>query len=350
MATCDVTFNFSNIFFARVYVDSFQLQNQMAKHFVPYLLIIGLIFNLAFLFVVARLERMRTIPNFYLSMQATADCLYLMVQMGPTVWRVINLYRADPHNQGNWYNLLGFELSSFESRFGCFIEHFSYSFCYYVSLGVVIAVSYDRYLAIVHPLRYQRCKSRKHTFKVIAGILLFSLILGVSRGFMHSKHIMRCYVWPNSPEFDSFPLTGRYCRKLDNYITATINDLTSNATFITAMVLTTIFYANIVYQLSSRKVASNNTQVTLVRNQVARMVVITGCVFFLCQLPYRLYTTIRMVDRFTDVQISRTTNTILAYFGFGTHLYCAFNVLLFVLFNPFYRKACLEAFRCHATG
>ncbi len=349
MATCEVTFNYSNISIARMHVDSFKFQNQLAKHFVPYLLIIGLIFNLTFLFVVSRLERMRTIPNFYLSMQATADCLYLIVQMGPTVWRVINLHRAGPDNRGNWFNLLGSARSNFESRFGCFIEHFSYVFCYNVSIGVVIAVAYDRYLAIVHPLRYQRSKNRKHTLKVITGILSFGLSLGVCRGFIHSKHIVRCYVWPNSPEFDSFQLTGHYCEKLDNNITDTINDLTPNTTFITAMVLTSVFYTKIVYQLSSRKVASNNTQVTMVRDQVARMVVITGCLFFLCQLPYRLYTTIKMVERLTDVQLSRTAHTILSNFGFGTHLYCTFNVLLFVVVNPYYRRACLEAFRCRRT-
>ncbi len=349
MATCELTLNFSNIFIAKMYVDSFNVQNQLVKHFVPYLFILGVIFNLAFLFVVARLKRMRTIPNFYISMQATADCLYLMAQMGPTFWRVVNMHRAGPDNRGNWFNLMENKVSVFESRFGCFIEHFSYSFCYYVSIGVVIAVSYDRYLAVVHPLRYQRCKNRKHTLKVCAGILSFGLFLGAARGFMHSKYTILCYIWPESYEFDSFHRITHYCMRLDDFITPTVLNIVSNVIFVTAILLTSVFYTMIVYKLSSRKVASNNRQVILVRNQVARVVVITGCVFYICQLPYRVGTIIAMIDRFTSFQLSPIRKFIFGSMAFGTHLNCALNVVLFIMLNLHYRRLCWEAFRCRCT-
>ncbi len=137
MASCDVTFNLSDISFARRFVGSFEISNLMAKHFLPYVLMFGLLFNLTFLFVVIRLKRMRTIINLYLSLQATADCLYLLIQTGPTMWRVLNMHKANPHYCGNWYNLATHWDSVFDSQFGCFFQTFATSYCYYVSIGFV---------------------------------------------------------------------------------------------------------------------------------------------------------------------------------------------------------------------
>ncbi len=200
MAAYDITLNFSKIFIAEMFVNSFELSNIIAKHFVPYALVFGLIFNLTFLFVVVRLERMRTIPNLYLSLQAIADCLYLLVQTGPTMWRLVNLHKAGSDNRGNWYKLLA---TVHTIRVALWMFH--QPICIQFLLPRINLRCYsDRYLAIVHPIRYQQIRSRKHTIKIITGILGWALLFSSTDSILKSDYKTRCFEWPTIPPYNSF--------------------------------------------------------------------------------------------------------------------------------------------------
>ncbi len=344
MAVCDVTLNFTNILIAKNYLSYFELSNLLAKYFLPYLLVFGLLFNLMFLFVVVRWERMRTTPNLYLSLQAIADCLYLIVQTGPTIWRVLNLHKAGPHNRGPWYHLITFQDSIFDSRFGCFFHAFVTAVCYYMSIGFVIGVSYDRYLAIVYPLRYQRTRRQKHTIKILLGIFIAVLVLSICRGIFDSGYVVRCLLWPRSPPFDSYHTIQHDCVPLESTIIPTVKDLMANILFAVALLSTSFCYGMIVSTLGSRRnLTSNTSEVINIRNQVTRMVVITGIVFFICQLPLRVRSLLLIVERYTDFKMSHQLNILLGASGYGTHLNCAVNALLYFITNPFYRKALWDA-------
>ena len=141
-------------------------------------------------------------------------------------------------------------------------------------------------------------------------------------------------------------------RFFDLEVTTTMEDTISSVTFLLGMVTTTAFNGIIVYKLSSRDIASTSTQTITTRNQVARMIVITGCIFFLCQLPYRIYSALRLLDRFTNFVLPPKIMLGLALTGFGTHLNAVLNAALYPIVNPFYRRAYREAFtfRCPATS
>ena len=343
--------NFTNVYVAKFVLTSYELPNFIAKHILPYILVIGLIVNTAFLFTVFRIKRMQTVPNCYLCIQTVADCAYLISQIGPTFWRVMNLHNAGPDNQGSWFNLLFNFQSLFKTTIGCFTQIFIYSFCYYISIGVVIAVSYDRYIAVVYPLQYQMLKSKKHIFKMVSGIFIFAFVYATGFAVARSNDTTLCYIWPNLPEFHSFHHVAHVCRKLfDKDITETLEELLNNTTFALAMTITIGFYSVIVYKLSSRKVAADSDQVKTTRNQVARMVIITGCIFFLCQLPFRVHSSLRLVARFSAYTFPQQIVRILKYTGYGTHLNVVLNAILYPTVNSTYRQAYFEAFSVRNTS
>ena len=100
----------------------------------------------------------------------------------------------------------------------------------------------------------------------------------------------------------------------------------------------------IVWKLSTRKIASDNKQVTKTRNQVARMVVITGSIFFIGQLPYRFYSNARLVERFSDFTLSYELAIKLSMSYHGIQINSALNAALYPILNSFYRQAYIEAF------
>lgn len=351
MDTCDVLYNFTNVYLAKFVLSSYELPNFLAKHVLPYILVIGLLVNSAFLFTVFRIKRIQTVPNFYLCIQTVADCAYLITQIGPTFWRVINLHNAGRDNPGPWFNLIANFQSLFKTSIGCFTQIFIYNFCYYISIGVVIALSYDRYIAIGYPLKYQMLRGMKHVFKMVTGILIFALLYATGFAVARSNNTTLCYIWPNLPEFHSFHYVSHVCRNLfDKNTTETLEELLNNTTFALAMTITIVFYSVIVYKLSSRKVAADSDQVKTTRNQVARMVIITGCIFFLCQLPYRVHSSLRLVDRFSDYTFPSKIARILVYTGYGTHLNVVLNAILYPTVNSTYRQAYFEAFSFRNTS
>ena len=321
------------------------MPNSLAKHLLPYVLIIGLILNAAFLFTVIRIKRMHTVPNLYLSLQTIADCVYLLAVNSASLWWALNAHKAGPDNLGPWYHLNNIYQSIFFSDFGCFTQFFITLFPYHFSLGIVMGLSYDRYSAVVYPLQHQMLKSKNQAIQMISAATIFGILNGGAGAIVRSKDVVWCFIWPNLPEFESYHRRKHQCVKLfEEEKVEWIADMVSTSTFFLTFTVTTVLYSVIVWKLSTRKIASDNKQVTTTRNQVARMVVITGFIFFIGHLPYRFLSFARVVERLSDFVLSPELTTKLSMSYHSIQINSALNAALYPALNPFYRKAYIEAF------
>lgn len=100
-----------------------------------YLLILFIFFlgNLLVIFVVIMHRRMRTITNFFLTNLAVADlCVGLFC-----VYQNLSLYLTTHWAFGD---------------FLCKMYHFVHSLSYTASIAILIVISVERYVAIVHPM------------------------------------------------------------------------------------------------------------------------------------------------------------------------------------------------------
>ena len=114
-------------------------------------------------------------------------------------------------------------------------------------------VLFSRYLAIFHPVVYQRTRSRRHIVKIIAAIFIAGLVLGSARGFLYSGYVIHCLIWPTSPPFNSYHGIQYYCTSLDETVTVTVNHLLPPIIFTVALLWHAIYYVMIVSKLGSRK-------------------------------------------------------------------------------------------------
>ena len=85
-------------------------------------------------------------------------------------------------------------------------------------------------------------------------------------------------------------------------------------------------------EINTRKISLDNKKVSKARNQAARMVVITGSVFFICQLPYRVYSTAQTLE---ILVLSPEIALKLGMAGHGTQVNSALNATLYPALNRF---------------
>ncbi len=130
--------------------------------FYPITFSLGMIGNIAFLFVVFRIQRMHTITNIYLSHLAFSDIIYVGLN-----GLIIYTYVLSPVR----YN-------TFVTRyFGCFLLVFPIYTVYISSICIVTLVTFERYQAIVNPLGHRGLNSKSRTRKLLAICWIFSLFV-----------------------------------------------------------------------------------------------------------------------------------------------------------------------------
>ncbi len=306
----------------------------------------GLIGNGSFLFTVARVKRMRTIPNLYLALQSVSDLLFILLILGVVVWRYL-LHIAT--GEQKYYNIAFIKQESLLtfSEVSCFFNTFFKVFAYSGAMAFMTIVSFDRFLAIVYPLKYQTLNGKKLVQKLTVSALVFSLINGTVQGIPFSGLTVDCYIWPKHPEFDSFyrvvhRCTGRF------KISDTYFSIHTVAVFVTTLLVNSIFYLGLIRALSKRSIGKDSsTQFYIIaaRNQVAKLVIINGVLFLLCQFPPRLRGIFIIIEFFTDFKLSRDFQFYLRLGEYGTQINAAMNALIFPILSSFYRQGYIEAFR-----
>ena len=106
----------------------------------PIVFFVGVLGNVVFIWLVIRVETMRTVINFYLTNLAAADLLVLTTQMFFRLWRL----RA---------SIIPFD-KPFGTDFGCAMYFFAENLSSSASIFLITLITLDRYFAICHPFKY----------------------------------------------------------------------------------------------------------------------------------------------------------------------------------------------------
>ncbi|XP_071796292.1 neuromedin-U receptor 2-like [Asterias amurensis] len=270
---------------------------------VPIILGFGLLTNLLLLFVFLRSPRLRSETDVYLANLALSDVLFLMLFSGYDIWRFA-FSQVSKHQP-------------FGSTLGCVTFNFTLNTTLETSIALVTMVTFERYLALCHPIQHLKMRSRRRTYNMVA------ICWGIG--------ISRCGSIPGAEwmQYISEPLLViPWC---------------------IAMIGNVYMYARIIHVLNKRKDfnadcknAKTNSKARHVRNQVAKMLVVNGVVFFLCQAPFTLLI-LTGVDNPISVLLGKYADWIVQS---PLRINTVVNPIIYCAFNAQYRAAFTEAFEC----
>ena len=151
----------------------------------PAITILGVVLNSAFLYVIFRVEQMRTITNRYLANLAVADILFLVSAIGPKLLQ----YATSP-----------FQLDdSHLGPFGCVAVYFLIDTAYFSSLCFITLTSLDKFVALCRPLKnrmgHGHVVKRKHPFD---NIPFFSFRVYMFRASYEQNHFLCDFYFQNA--------------------------------------------------------------------------------------------------------------------------------------------------------
>ena len=307
----------------------------------PILLCIGVIANGAFLFAVIKVKRLHTVTNYYLFNLAIADIVFIAYPIG--------IYFA--------LVLLTPVRNDYPMK-SCWVTFWISVSCYFASTGIVTSVTLERYLAICKPLHHRSINTKSRTIKILIFNWISSLALSGVVVCRWSRRSTFCVIWPDLDKYKDFPTTVSFCVPSikEAYVLA---EILQSVPFLIALFASTFMYYKIIRSLSDRNIVtkgdsnyqtSQAVQANLVRNQVCRMLIINGSLFFLCQLLQRVLSAHFILEHLTGSGFFT-----LNQYGFVllASRACLFlnslaNPFIYTATSGFYRQAFREAF-CGVT-
>ncbi len=310
--------------------------------FMPIAGIIGIVGNLTFMFVIARVNEMRTITNFYLLNLAVSDLIYIIVKAG----RHVLSYHL--HN-----GLRRAELSRTTGH--CYISRAFEYVTYFASLLLVTLVSFERFLAICYPLKHRMVNTKKRTVTLVVATWLLAVVCAGCMVPANGRLERYCFWWPARKPYQDFPNVRNTCLPIRlgfNY--AYIVYTATSVPYIILLLVNVTFYGKIIISLSNRAVTkhddtSGNSNTNTVRNQVARMLIINGIFFFLLLSPYAFIQLYRVITYFCDDNncnfLDYDERITLTWTGYALWI-CnsSINPYVYSFTNSRYRRALMKAF------
>ena len=267
----------------------------------PLILVFGVIGNVMFIYVATRIPHMRTITNRYLVSLSVADVIFLTAAIGQKVWKFTKSpLRGDDTPLGT---------------FGCVWMYFLADVGYFASLTFITLVSIDRYVAVCRPQeRHSVIKGKSYEIIAICWVLSAALSASLTPGNLELG--VFCVKWPEMKPYDTWPNTIRYCLPLESihWISSFATGLQTVPFFIT-LVLNIALYVLIIRgldqcirRMSEHGVSKNKD--TGMRNQIAKMLVVNGVVFFCFLAPFEIYSLFGMVATFRADEDGNPTHLI----------------------------------------
>ena len=164
---------------------------------IPTILCLALITNLTFLFVLYRIPKLRSDTNMYLAHLALADLLYVILASTIALWRYTS-------------TLVAYHTPFLHSA-QCTIFYTVVNTGYFASVALVTMVSFERYLALCHPIKHLKIRGRQHTNKMIGISWLVGLIFSGSTTFGVAVFNVQCLQWPDDDAYLDYPSKRGYC-------------------------------------------------------------------------------------------------------------------------------------------
>ncbi|TSL47728.1 Neuromedin-U receptor 1 [Bagarius yarrelli] len=255
---------------------------QRSPYFLPicvaYLLIfcVGSLGNMLTCTMIMRHCFMRTPTNFYLLSLAISDLLVLLLGLP------LELYEL----WSNYPFLLG--------TGGCYFKICLFETVCFASVLNITAVSIERYLAVVHPLRVKHVMTRGHVRRVIMTLWIVSFLCALPNTSLHGMTVL-------PPKFgQSFPESAVCSLVKPVWIYGMIVQLTAFFFFIVPVITIGILYLRIALQLHRETIllqndtkawhsaAQGRTLQTTRRRQVTKMLFVLVVVFAICWAPFHI--------------------------------------------------------------
>ncbi|XP_039292622.1 tachykinin-like peptides receptor 86C [Nilaparvata lugens] len=172
--------------------------------------------------------------------------------------------------------------------FYCTVNNFVANFTVADSVFTLVAISIDRYLAIVHPLKHRT--SKKRALLMLLSVWLASTLLAIpcilysttmTKRYKNGNYKTICYMkWPD----------GQYPQSSREYI---YNLIFLGFTYLIPVVSMAACYGVIGHHLWGSKSIGERTQRQLqaitAKRKVVRMLITVVSIFALCWLPYHSY-------------------------------------------------------------
>ncbi len=311
--------------------------------FYPALLSFGLLGNLAFLFIVARLPSMRTITNMYLINIAVADLLFIITM----IYDVLAAYLFSP----------AIKSSPYSNSIGCMVVNAAIYLSHFVSVFLILLVSTERYLAICKPLHHRSISTKNRTFKLFTLSWIVALLCTIFVAPHFGKLEQTCILLPNSDIFKASQLIVGSCSP-SHWIFDSIPFIIQPIPFVITSVVISLMYYRIIKEMRVRSTLIEGTdsrnfdfRKQKVRNRVSVLLVTTAVIFFICSLPYF---TLRVNDAILIISDNQIGFKLDSY-NYGIVLQVVrglgvvnsvINPVIYSATSPKYRHAFMYVFTC----
>ncbi|XP_041469538.1 neuropeptides capa receptor-like [Lytechinus variegatus] len=301
----------------------------------PLILTTGLVSNLAFLYVVARVQSMRTVVNQYLVHLAIADMLFLVGAIGKKLWQYCESPIKDDEGSA-----LG--------PIMVIISHLLVYTTIFASELLVTLVALERFYAVCRPMVVFAASSNN---RKVSNLLCLVWLISVSLAASTIPSILRpvkiCNIWPDEYSYlqDSYvKYSGiNLSIQIYTYVIQTVP-------FFVVMVINSILYVWIMKEMERRLKAMERHDLDLqtnveIRNQVSRMLIANGIIFFILMAPFQFGSLINVLHKLLDSNFAVNDHESFLYIA-RLMVYCnsAINPIIYNISNSRYRAAFEEAF------
>ncbi|XP_036410843.1 neuromedin-U receptor 1-like [Megalops cyprinoides] len=295
-----------------------------------FIFLVGAVGNALTCIVISRNRVMRTPTNYYLFSLAVSDLLVLILGMP------LELYEM----WSNYPFLLG--------EGGCYFKIFLFETVCFASILNVTALSAERYIAVVHPLKAKYVVTRTHAKRVILMIWAVSMVCAIPNTSLHGVRSL-------PPRFGrTFPESAICTLVKPRWIYNLLIQVTTLLFFLLPMLTISVLYLLIGLQLKREKmlqaleaksglsrssgISVHSQQQKVRRRQVTKMLCVLVVVFGICWAPFH---TDRLVWSFIDDwtgDFPRIFEYIHIISGVFFYLSSAVNPILYNLMSTRFRE------------
>ncbi|XP_071479573.1 neuropeptides B/W receptor type 2-like [Diadema antillarum] len=303
----------------------------------PFLCSAGVILNCSFLFVVHRVPTMKTITNVYLVNVAIADVLFLLAVL---VFKLSKL-RASPVVR---------DVSGLGPA-ACIILYTVANIARFASLGFISAVTWERFCAVCRP--YSRRSTSSYAITVSITIWLLATALSATIIPAYGKYFEACVLWPDSPDFDSWPsrvlLIGQFAQWHSSY-----SNIAQTIPFFITFIVNTYFFFRIIRGLDAAMMhrtwgGRRSETDSALRSQTIRMLVVNGVAYFLCLALFQFLSLSKTIVVLTKSKMLLSVKQRKILLDAGRtleYLNSVINPVIYTVMSRRYRDAFKAAFKC----
>ncbi len=334
---CDFVLNFTNMPSEAISLSLHTKKELIVSlQLMPVVIVVGVLLNAIFIFVVYRVGYMRTSTNMYLISLAISDSLFLITGFGRSFVKTMISPLRDAQPTG---------------RPGCLLFKVLASASYFASLFVITLVILEKYYAVCKPMKLTGNQRIKRAVKNSIFAWIIGLLLGtVSFAPMCEVEYLGCIVWPDVNTYQHYPKTMPMLHsRFINYNVFTI--CCESIPFIFTLCLNAVIYARLIralnMQVSIMEGRGQNIERSHhVRNLAVRMLVINGSVYFLLLAPQEISVVVWAMLRITngDWQTIATFDSILNVAQYLIFVNSLVNPIIYFVTNQRYRQAYRIAF------